>query len=193
MSQLKEIYNELCSLLSIDFVSTLPQELVERIFSYLSADDLFGIACCNKSWREFSNTDVLWQPLCALKSWHNFNTDEQLFSKDQFSFSPTGLTSPRYNKPNLSDLASLSPTCRWKEIYCRACHLTQNWTLGRYTVLPLLRGHQERVDCLDCDGKRLVSGSSDKTARVWDLFTARCLQVLDNHTDAVTCVCIKVE
>ncbi|XP_051886249.1 uncharacterized protein LOC127578351 [Pristis pectinata] len=60
LPQLKEIYNELCTLLSIDFVSTLPRELVERIFSYLSAEDLFRMACCNKSWRELTNTDILW-------------------------------------------------------------------------------------------------------------------------------------
>ncbi|XP_067847653.1 F-box/WD repeat-containing protein 7-like isoform X3 [Heptranchias perlo] len=131
LPQLKELYTELCSLLSIDFVSILPQELVERIYSYLSAEDLFRMACCNKSWREFTNTDVLWQPLCAVQNWLNFDTDQQLFSNIQYSYSPTG--------------------------------------------------------------KRLVSGSSDKTARVWDLFTASCLHVLDSHTDAVTCVCIKHE
>ncbi|XP_062912189.1 uncharacterized protein LOC134350474 [Mobula hypostoma] len=89
LPQLKEIYNELCPMLSIDFVSTLPRELVERIFSYLSAEDLFRMACCNKSWREFANTNILWQPLCALKNWLNFDTDEQLFSKNQYSYSPT--------------------------------------------------------------------------------------------------------
>ncbi|XP_069773006.1 F-box/WD repeat-containing protein 7-like isoform X2 [Narcine bancroftii] len=193
LSQLKEVYDELCPLLSIDFVSTLPQELVERIFSYLSGEDLLRMACCNKSWRECTNTDILWQPLCALKNWLNFGTDKQLFTDGPYCYRSTGLTSPRYNRPKFSDHTSLSPTCRWKEIYIRACHLNQNWTLGRYTVLPLLRGHQGRVDCLDCDGKWLVSGSSDKTARVWDLFTASCLHVLDNHTDAVTCVCIKLE
>ncbi|XP_060684947.1 F-box/WD repeat-containing protein 7-like [Hemiscyllium ocellatum] len=193
LPQLKKIYSEVYPLLSIDFVLILPQELVERIFSYVSADDLSRMACCSKTWREFTNTDILWQPLCALQNWLNFDTDQQLFSKNPYSYSPTGLTSPRYSSVTLSDFPSLSPTCRWKEIYIRACHLSQNWMLGRYTVLPLLRGHQERVDCLDCDGKRLVSGSSDKTARVWDLFTANCLHVLDSHTDAVTSVCIKDE
>ncbi|XP_041070118.1 F-box/WD repeat-containing protein 7-like [Carcharodon carcharias] len=193
LPQLKKIYTELCPLLSIDFVLILPQELVERIFSFLSAEDLCRMACCNRSWREFTNTDILWQPLCAVQNWLNFDIDQQLFSKNQYSYSPTGLTSPRYSTATLSDFPTLSPTCRWKEIYIRACYLNQNWAMGRYTVLPLLRGHQERVDCLDCDGKRLVSGSSDKTARVWDLFTAICLHVLDSHTDAVTSVCIKNE
>ncbi|XP_043929670.1 F-box/WD repeat-containing protein 7-like [Protopterus annectens] len=91
----------------------------------------------------------------------------------------------------MSKVPSLTPVCFWKEVYCRAAYLQQNWAKGRYTVVPLLRGHRKRVNCLDCDGQYVVSGSDDKSARVWNLFTAHCLHVLDVHTDAVTCVVIK--
>ncbi|XP_042194059.1 F-box/WD repeat-containing protein 7-like [Callorhinchus milii] len=191
--QLRELYTELKPLLAIDFAANLPQELVEKIFSYLSAEDLFRVAHCNKLWREMSNTDTLWQPLCALQNWLHFHTDQQLFTKSHYNYSLTGLTSPRYTSADCSNFPSLAPTCYWKEIYKRACHLKQNWILGRYTVLRSLRGHKERVACIDCDGKRLVSGSTDKTARVWDVVTADCLHILDSHTDAVTSVCIKHE
>ncbi|XP_038635852.1 F-box/WD repeat-containing protein 7-like isoform X3 [Scyliorhinus canicula] len=213
LPQLKVIYTELCPLLSIDFVLILPQELVERIFSFVSAEDLFKIACCSRSWREFTNTDVLWHPLCAAQNWLNFDTDQQLFSMNQYSYSPTGLTSPRYSTTTLSDFPSLSPTCRWKEIYIRACHLNQNWSLGRYTVLPLLRGHQERVDCLDCDetgiclralmghnsgidhlcfdGTQVVSASSDRTIRVWSIQDGRCKKILRGHEDEIQYLAMK--
>ena len=38
-----------------------------------------------------------------------------------------------------------------------------------------------------------MSGSSDNTARVWDVQTAKCILVLDSpHTDSVRCVTLKV-
>jgi WD40 repeat protein len=34
-------------------------------------------------------------------------------------------------------------------------------------------------------GNRLLTGSSDKTARIWDVQTGQCLQVLEGHTDEI--------
>ena len=34
------------------------------------------------------------------------------------------------------------------------------------------------------DGKRVVSGSEDKTVRVWDVETGECLKVMEGHTKA---------
>ena len=33
------------------------------------------------------------------------------------------------------------------------------------------------------DGKRALSGGNDKTVRLWDVETGRCLRVLEGHTD----------
>ena len=35
------------------------------------------------------------------------------------------------------------------------------------------------------DGRRAVSGSSDKTLRVWDLESGACLRTLEGHSDGV--------
>jgi WD40 repeat protein len=42
-------------------------------------------------------------------------------------------------------------------------------------------------------GVLLVSGSSDNSVRIWDLETHECSHVLENHSDEVTCVKIKVQ
>ena len=47
----------------------------------------------------------------------------------------------------------LSPLCRWKHVYIRMRHLNKNWSLGRYTTSPILRGHSDKVTAIDCDGK----------------------------------------
>ena len=35
------------------------------------------------------------------------------------------------------------------------------------------------------DGRRAVSGSEDKTLRVWDVESGQCLRTLEGHTDMV--------
>ena len=38
------------------------------------------------------------------------------------------------------------------------------------------------------DGKMLASGSGDRTVKVWDVATGKCLQTLQGHQDMVTSV-----
>tara|TARA_B100000459_G_scaffold21990_1_gene10818 strand:- start:17 stop:184 length:168 start_codon:yes stop_codon:yes gene_type:complete len=35
------------------------------------------------------------------------------------------------------------------------------------------------------DGRRVVSGSYDKTLKVWDVETGKCLAMLEGHSDYV--------
>ena len=55
-----------------------------------------------------------------------------------------------------------------------------------------LSGHQRGVNCLDYassgDKPYLVSGSDDKTVRVWDYQTKQCVHVLEGHTGNVSSV-----
>ena len=43
--------------------------------------------------------------------------------------------------------------------------------------LQSLRGHDDFVDsvCISADGQRIVSGSWDKTVKVWDALSGACL------------------
>ncbi|CAC5360920.1 unnamed protein product [Mytilus coruscus] len=52
--------------------------------------------------------------------------------------------------------------------------------------------HAEHVTCLACsvDDKFMVTGSSDKTLRIWEMFTGKLIQVLVQHTAIVCSVAI---
>ncbi|GMH36635.1 hypothetical protein BSKO_04508 [Bryopsis sp. KO-2023] len=51
----------------------------------------------------------------------------------------------------------------------------------------ILHGHENRITCLavEQEEKVLISGSWDKTVRVWDLTKDACIHVLRGHNDAV--------
>nr|VFJ61812.1 MAG: WD40 repeat [Candidatus Kentron sp. FW] len=54
----------------------------------------------------------------------------------------------------------------------------------------LLKGHSNVIQGLafSPDGKRLLSGSADDTARLWDMETGKILRVLRGHSDAIYAV-----
>ena len=55
-----------------------------------------------------------------------------------------------------------------------------------------LQGHTGGVDsvAVSPDGRHIVSGSGDKTLRVWELGTGRCLHTLQGHTGGVDSVAV---
>jgi WD40 repeat protein len=56
-----------------------------------------------------------------------------------------------------------------------------------YVELLCLSGHTSPVwsVCISADGKRLLTGSEDKTLRLWDTATGKCLQVFKGHTQHI--------
>ncbi|OAP55806.1 hypothetical protein AYL99_09958 [Fonsecaea erecta] len=83
----------------------------------------------------------------------------------------------------------------WVHLYKQRQKLEQNWTKARYTTFQLphpsypREAHTECVYTVQFYGKWLVSGSRDKTLRVWDLETRRLRgKPLTGHTQSVLCL-----
>lgn len=64
------------------------------------------------------------------------------------------------------------------------------WDAANGAVLAVLHGHQDRVESVaySPDGRRIVSGSHDKTVRVWDAERGAVLAVLPEHESWVNSV-----
>ena len=56
-----------------------------------------------------------------------------------------------------------------------------------------LSGHQHHVTCLalGSDDNTIISGSKDKSVRVWNLKLGNLVKTLEGHTATVTCVAIQ--
>jgi F-box and WD-40 domain protein MET30 len=101
--------------------------------------------------------------------------------------------SPPYN-PLLAPIepAPCNPLTRpWKDVYCERLTIERNWRRGRCTVRTL-SGHTDGVMCLQFSETLthpafpiLITGSYDRTARVWNLETGREIHCLIGHTRAV--------
>lgn len=83
----------------------------------------------------------------------------------------------------------------WPYLYKQRRRLEENWLKGRFInfQLPhpahLEEAHQECVYAIQFLGRWLVSGSRDKTVRVWDLETKRLwYPPLLGHTKSVLCL-----
>ncbi|KAH9932166.1 WD40-repeat-containing domain protein [Amylocystis lapponica] len=126
-----------------------------------------------------------------------------LRSLEGSSPTPSSSTSPppaNMNRPTTPPNPLIAPnhplipdplTRPWKDVYCERLTIERNWRRGRCTVRTL-KGHTDGVMCLQFSETLahpafpvLISGSYDRTARVWNLETGTEVHCLTGHTRAV--------
>lgn len=90
--------------------------------------------------------------------------------------------------------AHQSVTRPWKSVYCERLVIERNWRRGRYTT-KVLSGHSDGIMCLQYSESLahpafpvVVTGSYDRTARIWNMETGQELRVLRGHTRGVRCL-----
>ncbi|XP_050406729.1 F-box/WD repeat-containing protein 7 isoform X2 [Patella vulgata] len=176
----------------MDFTSILPEEVTEQILSYLSPTDLASVSetCCK--WREITNVNTLWLHHCLVRGWLKFGLACDLIHEEPLYPKATNVsgTSPVFVL-EVPRKTSLTPICKWKNIFIRVKHLNRNWARGCYTVAPILRGHKEKVTALESNGQIIVSGSDDKSLKIWNIQTCKCLHSIEAHSDTITSIKLK--
>jgi F-box and WD-40 domain protein 1/11 len=83
----------------------------------------------------------------------------------------------------------------WQYLYSQRRRLEANWEAEKYTNFQLPHpnhpeeAHEECIYTIQHSGKFLVSGSRDKTLRIWDLNTQRLVRLpLRAHSGSVLCL-----
>lgn len=87
---------------------------------------------------------------------------------------------------SLLDSASTEPTESW------ICPVVANLTPPGGPLLRTFEGHSYSVYAvaLSKDGKRALSGSLDRTAKLWDTDTGQMLRTFEGHADSVRAVAL---
>jgi F-box and WD-40 domain protein 1/11 len=93
------------------------------------------------------------------------------------------------------DVPSSRYRINWKYIYNMRRRLESNWELGKFSTFMLPHpdypeeGHQECVYTIQFDANYLVSGSRDRTMRIWNMHTRRLVRPpLAGHHGSVLCL-----
>ena len=88
----------------------------------------------------------------------------------------------------------LQLTRPWKSVYCERLAIARNWARGKCTF-KVLQGHTDAVTCLQIDDSLhdvpypvLMTGSWDRTIRIWNADTGACISVLKGHARGVRCI-----
>ena len=143
--------------------------------------------------------------MSSQESPHRPNKRHSQDSGDEMDFYPASSTVAQVGRSGLSDTkfkpelttydTAGEQRINWAYLYKHRRRLEENWTRGRYNIFQLpdpsypQEAHTECVYCIQFSGKWLVSGSRDKTLRVWDLETRRLRgRPLTGHSQSVLCL-----
>ncbi|XP_028398029.1 uncharacterized protein LOC114521707 [Dendronephthya gigantea] len=151
-----------------DMLVWLPYTVTLKILMYLDPVSLCRCGQVNRAWNELANNPLIWQRL-------NRNPDYQLSeacSKRQYQ---------KFNQPN--------GEIHWKKVFAERFLLQKNWLNGKYK-LRTFEGHNQGIACVQFDDTRIVSGSSDKTIKLWDISNtpSELMLTLEGHSGTVRCL-----
>ncbi|KAG1873024.1 WD40 repeat-like protein [Suillus subalutaceus] len=77
----------------------------------------------------------------------------------------------------------------WHTLYRSRATLESRWRdpRGEPRVMRI-EGHGDSVYCLDFDSQRIITGSRDRTIKVWCIHTGECLATFEAHLGSVLCL-----
>lgn len=149
-----------------DPFSLLPLHISYKILRMLSPADLATVGKVCSTWRHHSLAPSLWQTLCSRHPWR--------LSKEgcaaQIERWRGGLTD-------------------WRQVFVERFKLRRSWMGGQCHVRTF-EGHSGGISCVQFDGNRIVSGSHDKTIKVWNVKTNSpwSVMTLAGHSGEVRCL-----
>ncbi|KAI9680948.1 MAG: hypothetical protein M1829_001028 [Trizodia sp. TS-e1964] len=164
-------YSTSLPMVRADPVEYLPSELVEHLFTFVDHHTLLRSELVSRTWRK------------AVTSHHTW---KKVFLNEQ----PRALISTPV--PNINPMAGgrglgkRIPNQDWKRMFQVRENLRRRWENG-HGCPSYLEGHTDSVYVVQFDDYKAITGSRDRTIRVWDIHTLRCIRVIyPQDTDAST-------
>lgn len=75
----------------------------------------------------------------------------------------------------------------WYYWFKQRYRLETRWKLGKVATHYLI-GHLDSVYCLQFDDEKIITGSRDRTIKIWDLNRYQCIYTLEGHQGSVLCL-----
>ncbi|KAF7564001.1 hypothetical protein G7046_g97 [Stylonectria norvegica] len=143
----------------VDFVRELPIELKINILANLDATTIAKAREVSKSWNKAITNQHIWRESCLRETTSKYAT--------------SGRVTPGVGL----GLPPVKPDNDWKEICRVKQELSHRWKAGKARPV-YLNGHSDSIYCLQFDEHKIITGSRDKTIRIWDMHTLECRLVI---------------
>ncbi|QKX56706.1 uncharacterized protein TRUGW13939_03812 [Talaromyces rugulosus] len=149
------------SIARIDPVAFLPAELVSHVLSYLDPKSLVKAECVSRSWSKAAACHHVWR---------------NVFRQEYGSHAPRSPTMAK--KSQSAGLGKTMPNQDWKKMTLVRQALDRRWKEGKAAAI-YLQGHTDSVYCVQFDEHKIITGSRDRTIRIWDAhYPWPCLKVI---------------
>ena len=140
----------------------LPTEIFLSVLCYLPYNDLTAAERVSKRWNAAASSHHTWR---------------EVFLREYEAKSPRpaaplpmgceGMGGPR------------GPNQDWKKMHSARKQIERNWNTENFNPKAIyFNGHTDSVYCCQFDEDKIITGSRDRTIRVWDMHTHKCLMVI---------------
>lgn len=146
-----------------DPLKLLPSEVCLQIFEYLDASDLVKAELVCSTWRAIALKKSVWRTAFLR------NFQRQIYTNPP----PIQVGGAGCGRPN-------RPNQEWKKMFKARKEVEANWRKGAPGAgkAIYLSGHTDSVYCLQFDEEKIITGSRDRTIRVWDINNFTCQRVI---------------
>ncbi|KKZ67808.1 hypothetical protein EMCG_06574 [[Emmonsia] crescens] len=149
-----------------DPMGYLPAELMAHILSFLDADSLSQAELVSHQWHEQASSHHVWR---------------EVFRREYRRRPKTGKVAN--GQPKSMGLGRTRPNQDWKKMFAVRRTLESRWKEGKAAAI-YLHGHKDSVYCVQFDENKIVTGSRDRTIRVWDAhYPWPCLKIIGAPPD----------
>lgn len=146
----------------LDFLAQLPTELALRILRAVSTPNqpshLLNCRLVSTLWNRLVQDNLLWR--------------NAFFSHPNYNISTNSTTTTTHN---------------WFSLLRDRFILDKRWANGAQ-LSHKLKGHSDSVYCLQMHHHQIITGSRDRTIKIWDTRTRECQRTLRGHNGSVLCV-----
>lgn len=143
----------------VDFITRLPNELAIQILDKLEHHSLIRAALVSKAWYQVSCDNQIWRKAFLREKAKTY-----------------AMSGPVQMGSGLG-IPSSNPNDNYKDLYRIRQELERNWVEGKAEAI-YLNGHSDSIYCVQFDESKIITGSRDKTIRVWDVKTYTCSLVI---------------
>jgi len=155
-----------CSPGCTDPFQVLPSFITLTLLEYLDPLSLSRVAQVSTLWNHYGRSPSVWRTLCNRVPWR-ISKACTVAQIQKFTGSPSD----------------------WRGIFIERFKLRRAWLAGQSHVRTF-QGHAGGISCVQFDANRIVSGSHDKTIKVWNTKTNSpwSVMTLTGHSGEVRCL-----